>query len=92
MDEATIKAVVRKDPTLERAVIPKSSYTGQDTEVASVAGIHANAIVAHKGLNETSAYLVLKVVLGNPSETQRACPFAKEFVGNNLVPRSNVLP
>jgi TRAP transporter TAXI family solute receptor len=92
LDEATITAVLQKDRTLRQEVIPKGSYQGQGTDVASVAGMHANALVAHKDLNDASVYQVLEVVLGEPAEMQRACPFAKEFVGENLVPQSRFVP
>lgn len=92
LDEASIKAIVQRDRTLRREVMPKESYRGQDTEVASVVGTHTNALVARKDLDEASAYQVIEVVLGNPVEMQRACPFAKEFVGENLVPRSRLVP
>lgn len=92
LDEAAITAVLRRDPTLRREVMPKGGYKGQESDVASIAGIHTNALLAHRDLDEASAYQVVKVVLGNPVDMQRACPFAKEFVGENLVPRSNVVP
>jgi len=92
LDEEAIEGVRQRDPTLSRHVISKGSYKGQQTDVASIAGTHTNALLAHKDLDEASAYEVVKVVLGNPVDMQRACPFAKEFVGDNLVPRSGVLP
>jgi hypothetical protein len=92
LGEAAIKAVVQKHSTLRRVLIPKDSYAGQATDIASVSGIHANALVAHRDLDEASVYHVLKVVLGNPSEMQQACPFAKEFADENLLPSSRVVP
>lgn len=92
LDEAAIPAVLRADPALRREVIPAGSYTGQETDLTSVAGIHTNALVARMDLDPAIAHQVLQVVLGNPVEMQKACPFAKEFVGENLVPRSRVLP
>lgn len=92
LDEAAIEAVLGRDPTLRRQVVPKGSYEGQPADVASVAGIHTNALLAHRDLDESSAYQVVKVVLENPVDMQRACPFAKEFTGENLVPRSDLLP
>lgn len=92
LDEAVIAAVLQRDQALRRQVIPKGSYKGQEADIASLAGIHTNALLAHKDLDAAIAYHVLKVVLANPFEMQRACPFAKEFVGGNLVSRSPVLP
>jgi TRAP-type uncharacterized transport system substrate-binding protein len=54
--------------------------------------MHANALLARADVSEADVYRILDAVLGHPSDMQRACPFAKEFVGDNLVPRSDVLP
>ncbi len=92
LDDAAIATVLGKDPALHPEVIPKGSYAGQETDVRSVAGIHANALVARADVSDADAHHILAVVLGNPADMQRACPFAKEFVGDNVVPRSRALP
>jgi TRAP transporter TAXI family solute receptor len=92
LDAATITATLATDRTLHREVIPSGSYPGQDVAILSVAGIHADALLARADVSEADVHHVLETVLGHPSAMQQACPFAREFAGDNLVPRSGVLP
>lgn len=92
LDDAAIAAVLERGPALRPEVIPQGSYPGQEVDIRTVAGVHANALVARSNMSDADAYHILNVILSNPADMQRACPFAKEFVGDNLVPRSNVLP
>jgi hypothetical protein len=92
LDEATVEMVLQRDRALRRQIVPKGSYRGQEADVATIAGIHRNALLAHKDLDEATAYSVVKAILSHPVEMQQACPFAKEFADDNLVVRIPRLP
>jgi len=87
--DAQIKTLKEKLPELSDSVIPKGTYKSM-TEDHKTLGLY-NFFIAHKDLDEKTAYDVTKTVLENNARMVQGHSAAKETVAAN-VDRNSFLP
>ena len=61
-----------------RAVIPKDTYTGQDTDVTAIAS--AGEFIVNKDVSELVVYTIIKIISDNIEEVHTINPGNKNFI------------